>query len=217
MSGSWGRRLQPAAACVLFAAYAGLSHYSNASAAHALGAALALAPLTLVVLILVWRSAPTILAVVLSAGWAALLDCAWPFLTQNFSLFYLIQESSIYGLLGLTFSRSLRSGQVALCTQLADRVHGPLSPREVRYTRQVTLAWAVFFFAIASVSVALYSMAPLRVWSLYINFCVVPLVAVMFVVEYLVRRRILPQVKRVGIVAAVRAYFSSPRYREHGH
>jgi uncharacterized membrane protein len=217
VSTAWGRRLQYAAACLLVIAYDGLSHYSNATGAHQLGAALALTPTSLVLLIVAWRSTPPAIALLLSAALGTVLFYVWPLLAQKFSLFYLIQETSVYGLLGLTFSRSLRHNKIALCTQLADRLHGPLSPREVRYTRRVTLAWALFFFAVSSVSVLLYVAAPLRTWSVYINFCVLPLIAAMFVAEYLVRRRVLPQVKRVGIIASVRAYFASPRYREHGH
>jgi uncharacterized membrane protein len=90
-------------------------------------------------------------------------------------------------------------------------VHGPLSPREVLYTRHVTLAWTVFFFAIVAISVLLFLHAALRIWSIYINFCVLPLIGAMFLAEYLVRRRVLPLVKRGGLLATVRVYFASPR------
>ena len=217
MSTGWGRRLQYAAACLLVAAYAGLSHYSNAVGAHRLGALLALTPTSLGLLVLVWRTLPPAGALLSAAALAALSFLSWPLLARHFSLLSLIQETSLYALLGFAFSRSLRRNEVALCTALADRVHGPLSPREVWYTRRVTAAWAGFFFAVASLSLLLYVTAPVRVWSAYINFCVLPLVAVMFLVEYGVRRRVLPQVKRVGIGAAVRAYLARPECRERGH
>ena len=35
----------------------------------------------------------------------------------------------MYGLLAVGFGRSLRAGDVALCTRLADRLHGPLTRR----------------------------------------------------------------------------------------
>jgi uncharacterized membrane protein len=100
-------------------------------------------------------------------------------------------------------------GMVALCTRLADKEHGPLSAQEVRYTRQVTAAWTAFFFVITALSVALFVSAPLRIWSLFINFGVLPLVGVMFVAEYQVRRRILPQVKRTGLLATLRVYLTA--------
>ena len=209
MSARWVRRLQSAAACLLFVAYAGLSHYCNSTGEHVLGAMLALTPVSLIGLILAWRGTPPAVASLLSAALAGLLYTVWPLLEKNFSLFYLVQESSIYCLLGLTFGRSLLPGHVALCTQLADKIHGPLGPREVRYTRRVTLAWAVFFFLVAAVSVLLYVSAPLRIWSIYINFCVLPLVGAMFVAEYLVRRRVLPQNRRAGLLATVRVYLAT--------
>ena len=49
---------------------------------------------------------------------------------------------------------------------------------------------------------------PLRIWSLFANFCVLPVIGLMFVAEYAVRRRVLPQVPRRGILAAVRVYFA---------
>ena len=207
MSRRWDRRLQYAAACAAIAAYAGLSHYSNGAAGgRDLGAALALAPVTVIATILAWRTAPPAVAALLSASLAGLIVGLWPLLRQNYPLINLVQDSSVYGLLGFTFGRSLLPGRVALCTQLADKEHGPLSAPEVRYTRQVTAAWTIFFFVIAAVSILLFAAAPLRMWSLFINFCVLPLVGAMFVAEYQIRRRILPEVKRTGLLATLRAY-----------
>lgn len=207
MNARWRRRLQYAAVCALIASYAGLSHYSNSSGDRELGAALAVGPISLVALILAWRSAPRPVALALTGGLAALLYVLWPLFKASYSLFYVVQESGIYVLLGLTFTRSLMSNRVAICTQLADRVHGPLSLREVLYTRRVTMAWAVFFFVVAAISVLLYGLAPFRVWSIYINFCMIPLVGAMFVTEYLVRRRALPETRRAGLLATIRVYF----------
>ena len=80
---------------------------------------------------------------------------------------------------------------------------------EVRYTRRVTAAWALFFAAIVAIMVALFAAAPRRVWSLFANFCILPLVALMFIAEYAVRRRVLPQAERGGILAAVRTFLAS--------
>ena len=208
---TWGRRLQLAAVCMLVVLYASLSHYCNATGSRELGAVLALTPLTLLTLTFAWRSLSVPGALAVSAAVGCLLVYIWPVLTRNFSLFYLLEESSVYSILGLTFSRSLQGSRVALCTRLADKIHGPLAPREVLYTRKVTAAWSVFFFAVAALSVLLYVAEPVRIWSIYINFCVTPLVAAMFVGEYWVRRRTQPQIKRVGVLASIRVYFASPQ------
>ncbi len=207
----WRRRLQFAAACLIVVGYTSLSHYCNATGAHDLGAALALTPLALFTLILAWRWKPPA-AVMSAAAIAVLLHFVWPVLERNFPLFYLLQETSVYSLLGATFGRSLAGGRTALCTRFADELHGPLSPREVLYTRRVTAAWAVFFFATVIISALLFVAAPLRLWSIYINFCVLPTIGAMFVGEYLVRRRVLPQVAtRAGLLDTVRIYFANPQ------
>lgn len=115
----------------------------------------------------------------------------------------------MYGLLAFGFGRSLRAGRTALCTQFADQLHGPLTPAEIRYTRQVTFAWTLLFTAIAATTLLLFVSAPRKVWSLFANFGTIPLVAAMFVVEYAVRRRLLPKTDRRGVLASVRIFLAS--------
>ena len=206
----WLRRLQFAAVILFIVAYAGLSHYSNSVAkTHDLGVGLAIAPVLTIGLLLIWRWTHLWVAGLLAAAAAVTLSHFWPVLEQNFSDLYLLQESGFYSLMAASFGQSLLGRRVALCTQLADKVHGPLSAQEVTYTRRVTAAWAVFFVLIALVTLGLFEFAPLRIWSFFANFCVIPLMGLMFVAEYAVRRHILPQQRR-GILEAVRVYFASP-------
>jgi uncharacterized membrane protein len=120
----------------------------------------------------------------------------------------LLQEGGFYALLAASFGLSLRGGRMALCTRLADRLHGPLNPQELLYTRRVTWAWTLFFVLVVAATLGFYLAAPLYIWSLFANFCVLPLVGLMFVTEYAVRRRVLPQVRHRGILASVRVYFA---------
>ena len=207
-----GRRsLQLAAIIAFVVAYALLSHYSNSVAkTHDVGVGLALGPVLLVGLALVWRWTHWLVALLTAAAAAFLLRHYWPMLERNFSVVYLLQEAGFYSLMAASFGLSLRKHEVALCTHLADRIHGPLSAQELRYTRSVTAAWTLFFLAITLVTFALFAFAPLRIWSLFANFYVLPLIGLMFIAEYAVRRRVLPQVQRRGILAAVRVYFASP-------
>jgi uncharacterized membrane protein len=209
----WRRRLQLAAIVVFVAAYAGLSHYGNSAAkTHDLGVGLALGPVLVFGLLLVWRWTHHLLVTLLAAAATAmLLRHYWPVLEKNFSWVYLLQEGGFYSLLAASFGRSLLGNRAALCTQLADQIHGPLTAQEVRYTRRVTAAWTLFFVSITAATLVLFVYAPLRTWSLFANFCVVPLIGLMFVAEYAVRRRVLPHVQRSGILASVRAYFASSR------
>ena len=204
-----GRRLQLAAVVLFFIAYSVLSHYSNLNPqAHDLRTLLALAPMLTLGLVLLWRSSGVLAALLAAAATAYLLRTFWPLFAQNFSTVYLVQQAGFYSIMAFTFGRSLRKGRVPLCTELADRVHGPLSAPELRYTRNVTVAWALFFLLNLAATFLLYRFAPLRIWSLFVNFCSLPLILLMFVAEYLVRRRVLPQVQRSGLIATLRVYFA---------
>ena len=205
-------KLRLLAVVFMVAAYAGLSHYCNSSARNGdLGAAVALGPISGLALLLAWRRMAPLLATGLTVLIAVLLMSLWPQMRENFPLISLTEETGVYLVLGTTFARSLMPGRTALCTKLADQVHGPLSPREIGYTRYVTAAWVGFFFLIATVSNLLYFGAPLRLWSIYINFCVPLLMTCMFVGELLVRRRVLPHLRAAGLLSTVRVYFTNPQ------
>jgi uncharacterized membrane protein len=205
-----GRRLQLAAVGVLLVAYSLLSHYSNLNPqARDLGAALALAPVSLISIGLLWRLGGVAPAAIATAAAAFLLHRYWPMLTQSFTVLNLIQQCGFYGILALSFALSLRTGRVPLCTQLADRVHGPLTAQEIRYTRQVTAAWALFFLGQIMATLLLFELAPLRLWSIYVNFCSLPLILAMFAAELAVRHRVLPATRHGGLIATLRVYFAN--------
>jgi uncharacterized membrane protein len=203
-------RLQLAAVVLFFIAYSATSHYSNLHPqARDLAVGLALAPMLALGFVLLWRWSGALIALVGAAAAALLLRAFWPQFAQNFSIVYLVQQAGFYSLMGFTFARTLREGAIPLCTQLADKVHGPLSTLELRYTRRVTLAWALFFLLNLVATFFLFEFAALRVWSLFANFISLPLILLMFVAEYAVRRRVLPQVQRSGLMATLRVYFAN--------
>jgi uncharacterized membrane protein len=204
-----GRSAQLAAVLVVLVAYSVLSHYSNLNPqAHDLRTLLALAPMLTLGLVLLWRWSGALMALLAAAAAAILLRVFWPRFAQNFPIVYLVQQVGFYSIMAFTFGRSLRQGSVPLCTQIADKVHGPLSALELRYTRKVTLAWVIFFLLNLAATFLLFEFAPLRAWSMFVNFCSLPLILLMFAAEYAVRRRVLPQVQGSGLVAALRVYFA---------
>ena len=201
---SFGMRIISVILAVI--AYAILAHYSNAVPGHEdLGAVLALAPVWIAAFILAWRSQHRGLGLLACALAAALALVEWKNLRSHFSWLYLIQQAGTYGLLGLSFGRSLTAGHVPLCTRFATLAHGSLSADAVRYTRSVTLAWTIFFFVMCAAVLIVYFAAPLRVWSVFANFCTAPLVGLMFIGEYLVRLRVLPDMQHASILGTVRA------------
>ena len=193
-------------------AYAILSHLSNSTPnAGGLGVLLAVTPVFLIAVMLAWRSRHRLPMLVLCAIAAMLVERYWPLLTHHFSWLYLLQQVGAYVLLGLSFGNSLRPGRTPLCTRWATAQHGALSPAAVHYTRAITLMWTVAFAALTVALIMLFLLAPLPVWSAFANFATLPLMIVLFIVEYAVRGRALPDMQHAGILVGMRAYWDSSR------
>ncbi len=109
------------------------------------------------------------------------------------------------------FGHTLGARHRPLISRLAESIRGPLPPAVARYTRQVTLAWTLFFAVMAMLSTLLFLFSPIEVWSLFANLLAWPLVIAMFVIEYLVRRRVLPDERQHGILDGMRAYLKTAR------
>jgi len=195
---------------VLVIGYPLLAHYTNGSAHSGnLGALVAIAPVVLIALALAWRSPQrfimlgvlVLLCVALWAGWSAL--------EHHFGLVYWLQHVGIQLILFMTFGRTLIAGRLPLCTRFAQAVHAPLTAQHESYARQVTVAWTLFFAAMALSSTLLFFLAPLATWSVFANFLTLPLVVLMFIVEYRVRRWVLPNMQHTHILDAVRAFRST--------
>lgn len=91
-------------------------------------------------------------------------------------------------LLGL-FGLSLKFGP-PLIERLARLREPQLPERAVRYTRQVTLIWTLFFLANGLVAAALTLWAPLAWWTLYNGLIAYALMGLLFAGEWLVRQRV---------------------------
>jgi len=201
------RRLRWLAVAALLIGYPLLAHYTT-EAAHspALGALVALAPAVLIAFLFAWNS-PRRGLLLGALGFAcALVAAAWPLVENHFGQVYWLQNMGLHLVLLLTFARTLIAGRQPLCTRFAEALYGPVSVAHAVYTRQVTIAWAVFFAAMAIASTLLFLLAPLAIWSIFANFLTLPLVALMFVVEFAVRRRVLPDLQDMRIMDAVRAF-----------
>ncbi|HET9462817.1 MAG TPA: hypothetical protein VFO43_02505 [Thiobacillus sp.] len=203
-----------AAGCI---GYPVLAHYSAATSAAttfpSLGVAVSLAPSLAILLWLTWRSPMKGAMLLLCAVVGGLLWGFWGVLERNFSWVYFIQHAGTYVMLATVFGVTLGRGRQALCTRFAEMVHGSLAAEEIRYSRQVTLAWTLFLLAISLVSSALFFFVSIEVWSIFANFLSFPLILLMFVVEYLVRLRKLPQQKQHSIMDGMLAYWKTPAAR----
>lgn len=196
---------------VLVIGYSVLAHYTNQSPHSAsLGALVAIAPVALLAMVFAWRSTLPVVMFGILVGVCAALWIGWSTLEHHFGLVYWLQHMGMQLILFMTFGRTLLAKQKPLCTRFAEAVHAPLSPQHERYARQVTVAWTLFFAAMALTSTLLFFLAPLTLWSIFANFLTLPLVALMFIAEYWVRRWLLPDMRHTHILDAVRAFRNTP-------
>jgi uncharacterized membrane protein len=198
------RRILMLALAALVVGYAVLSQYSASSPdAKGLGAALSVGPVLLIGLILAWRWFSPLAALLMAAVSCALLYRFWPAVERNFEWADLVQQCGVYALIAASFARSMFAGRVPVCTQLAQAMHGTLTPAEILYTRRATVAWAAFYVLVAVAILVLFFAEPLRVWSLFVNFGVFGLMIVMGVADHALRRRMLPRHPAGGIISII--------------
>ena len=117
-------------------------------------------------------------------------------------------ESTLFLLsLALLFGASLFSGREPLVTRLA-RVErsGDVTPAIVRYTRRVTVGWALFFLAAAAIATVLFTTQSREAWSAFINLALWPLTVVAFAVEYAIRIRVLADVAHASPWSGLQAF-----------
>lgn len=196
------------------AVYAVLMHRENASGhPGAFAAFLAIFPLLLVVLAMIAKPGSRLMALVLLVCGSMLFWVDWPLLARHVGMLFWLQDMALLGALLSLFGRSLLPGNQPLCIKFAEAMHGELSVAHARYARQVTVVWTLFFAVLALISTSLFFLAPLAVWSMYANFMVLPLIGIMFIVEYQVRKRVLTDAPHGRFIDGIHAYIHSSRPR----
>jgi len=199
-----------ALAAAAVAAWQALAHHAVATPGeHGLGLAMALLPPLAVALAAAARSPHRRWPLPLWALVAAALWAARTPLAQHFAWGLYLEHVSFNLGMAWVFGRTLASGRVPLCTQFATMARGSLTPAVARYTRQVTVAWTMFFVAIAAVSTLMFAVAPIVAWATFANYLALPLVGAMFVAEHGCRRFALPRERHSGMLDAIRAYRQS--------
>ena len=112
-------------------------------------------------------------------------------------------------MLASVFAATLRRGDAPLIVRIAELDSVAVTPQFRRYLHGLTYAWAIFFAAMAGLSLLLMLYAPFEWWSLFVNVLSWPLIGVMFAAEWLVRRigfRKLPPHTPLYIAARILAY-----------
>ena len=119
---------------------------------------------------------------------------------------FLAQHAGIHVFLALVFGATLRADNTPLITTLARRVHRQFTADMAAYTRHCTLAWVVYFAGMASVSIALFALAPFEAWALFANLLTPASLVAMFVGEHVLRYRLHPEFERASFADAIRSY-----------
>ena len=155
----------------------------------------------------------------------------WPLLALMFAgaLYYIATgEQGRIGLLAVNglsnaslnlfllwlFGRTLLPGREPLISQISRHINGELREEVADYTRQVTIAWCLFFAMQVIVSLLLYLFAPVSAWSFFINVLNLPLLILMFAGEKLYRTLRFPNHPKTSIMKAIEVYskeFAAPR------
>lgn len=98
------------------------------------------------------------------------------------------------------FAFTLLPGRKPLISAYVELQYETVSPQMYRYTRRVTGVWAAFFAAMALQTLALAWLAPVQVWSLFVNLLNYVFVVLLFAGEYWVRRRVLRDRPHAGFM-----------------
>jgi uncharacterized membrane protein len=117
-------------------------------------------------------------------------------------------------LLAAMFGSSLGRGHAeALCSRIASfAVHERLDAEYLQYTWKVTLIWTIYFIVSAIISVLLF-FSSLQAWSFFANLLTPVLLGIMFVGEYLIRLRVLPNRAHFSVSEIIHAYRKYSRHR----
>lgn len=200
--------LRRTALVALIAAWAIAAYYGSTGQGRPdFNTAVGAAPFVAIFAMLLWRVRHPLGVAAGSVLVAATLAWLWPSLRQNVALLYFIEHLGTNLAFAALFGKTLFGPGDPLITQFARIVNnGVLSGRQLRYTRQATLAWTGFFIANATLSALLYALAPHAVWSFYAILLTAPLIGLMFAAEHLWRMRALPPEERPSIADVFRVW-----------
>ncbi len=112
----------------------------------------------------------------------------------------------IHFCLFLFFSSTLLPGKTPQITRFATLLKGQLSSRELDYTRQATYAWSIFLFLLFSEAIIIAYIAPIEIWSLFVNFINYFLVLTMFVAEFTIRRIVLKDETNESLLSFLKSF-----------
>ncbi len=135
----------------------------------------------------------------------------WPVLLARLDLIYLTEHIATNSMLCWFFAHTLFGGRTPIITTLARTIHAEMPDNVECYTRQVTIAWALFFVVQIVVSLLIFTFGSIEAWSLFANVLNWPLVVLMFAAEYACRKRVNRDFPHATIKESIDAYFNNSR------
>ncbi|MEO7116566.1 MAG: hypothetical protein ABIZ18_11980 [Caldimonas sp.] len=169
-------------------------------------AVIVVAPMLFLAALLAWQRQQRVVAVLAAVAASLLLFQARDGGGLSAQAIYVAEHVAIHLLLAVVFGVTLTSGRESLITMLARRVHGGLTPDMAVYSRKVTIAWTVYFVAMAALSLALFAFAPFPTWAAFAGLVSPLAMLALFIGEHLLRYRLHPEFERATLAQAVRAY-----------
>lgn len=169
---------------------------------------LGLAPFSVAAIVTIWNANARLPLLLLCAACVGAIVMNIDTLRNHVAWLYFIQHAGTMALLCITFGSTLGSShEAALCSRIAAVVvPEPLDKDYLFYTWKVTLAWTIYFAVSSATSILLFFLAPVEIWSVFANLLTPVSLGVMFVGEYLIRIRLMPDAPRVSVTATIHAY-----------
>lgn len=112
-------------------------------------------------------------------------------------------------LLLFIFGRTLFAGREPLITAIGEAARGPLTPSMRRYTRRLTQLWCVVFLVLMLWSIFLMLIEQPELWSWFTNVINYGVVGVLFVGEFMLRKKLFPAHNHPGFIEYLRIIATS--------
>lgn len=112
-------------------------------------------------------------------------------------------------LLLFVFGRTLHSNREPLITAIGEAARGPLSPAMRHYTRRLTQLWCLVFLVMLIWSAILPTLRQPELWSWFTNIINYGVVGVLFVGEFMLRKKLFPTHNHPGFFEYLRIIASA--------
>ena len=123
----------------------------------------------------------------------------------NLTLYLLfVPPVAIPLLLLVVFGRTLIAGREPLITAIGEAARGPLSAAMRHYTRRLTQAWCLVFLTMIIWSAVLPWLEQPELWSWFTNIINYGVVGILFVGEFILRKKLFPSHNHPGFFEYLR-------------